>query len=728
MSHHAIGPQDSPAAAILGDPRRLAAIRWYEQSGGFASLDRYARMAGIALGTPMALFSVVDDREQRFHAAHGLTGELAEQRRIPLELSYCRGVIESDAGLVVEDSANDEWTRNHPGNDALGIGAYAGMPIRDQDGAILGALCAIDNGPRVWTDTELSMLADIAESLEAQLASHRNRCRLEKRLEVEQRENSFEQSLSRVASAANKAAGIEATAQALVEHGSAVVGASMISLAIAGTGEVSFHHGPGVIDGVAAAWATAPVDTPVPMVHAAVHQERVIVADPAGFAAWPAMAEAVEQLNLHAFAAIPIGDESLGLRASVGLGFAEPLPAGRLPGPTDRLMALTAQALVQAHRFDRAEDHAKTLELLVIPSALPSAPGLAFAARYLAPNRSQRVGGDIYDVVVRDDGAVGVVIADVVGHDLEATRVATRLRHAVGALTMEGLPPAELLASVNRYLMGSDRQRLVTCAYLLLEPQRDRGTVASAGHPLPRLLSPGAVAPIGRLGDPLLGLRAHCFGQHEFSFGPDEALLLFTDGLIERRRQPVDAGEAWLDGFLAGLDVADHGSARHGADSIVDEVVAEVVDVDREDDVALLAVSRNEATEGSSSTAARLERSWTAASVDLGAARQDLADWLERRGLVALESVVSLVTTELLTNAREASGVADTITLSVRRQGPQVEISVTNPGPGFTADPTMPAAYSGRGRGLAIVQSLAESIVVEGSGGLTTVTAVVARP
>ena len=728
MSHRPIDSQNSVAADVLGDARRLAAIGWYERTGGFASLDRYARMASTALGAPVALFSVVDDREQRFRAAHGLTGELDISRRTPLDLSYCKSVVESDGELVVEDSANDERTKDHPGNDVLGIGAYAGVPVRDQGGMVLGALCVIDRCARPWSGDELSILADIAASLEAELASHQNRLRLEQRLEVERRENRFELSLSRVASAANKVAGIEATARALVEHGSGVVGATTISLAIAGSSEVAFHHGPGVADAVADEWVTAPVDTAVPMVHAAVHQERVIVEDPAGFAVWPAMADAVKQLDMSSFAAIPIGDESLGLRASVGLGFAEPLPAGGLPASTDRLIALTAQALVQAHRFDQAQDHAKTLERLVIPSALPSAPGLAFAARYLAPNRSQRVGGDIYDVVVRDDGAVGVVIADVVGHDLEATRVATRVRHAVGALTMEGLPPGDLLRSVNRYLMGSGRQRLVTCAYLLLDPDRGRATVATAGHPLPRLVSSGLVSHVGHLGDPLLGLSPHHFGQDEFSFGPDDALLLFTDGLIERRGRPLHDGEGWLDGFLAGLGPVDGGTSRPTADVIVDQVVAEITEVDREDDVALLAVSRNETTEGSSSTAGRLERSWVAVSVDLGVARRDLADWLDQRGLAALEQVASLVMTELLTNAREASEAQDTITLSIRRQGPQVEISVTNPGAGFTPETTMPAVDSGRGRGLAIVGSVAESTEVESSAGLTTVTAIVARP
>lgn len=148
-------PTDPPnvvSSTSLDDPDRLQAIRWFERTGGFSSsLDRYARLAGAALNAPVALCSVVDDREQRFYAALGLADELAEERRTPLTHSYCKYckyVVQSGEPLVVDDSATDRRVTDHPVNEARGVAAYLGIPVRDAGGAVLGSLCAIDDQPR----------------------------------------------------------------------------------------------------------------------------------------------------------------------------------------------------------------------------------------------------------------------------------------------------------------------------------------------------------------------------------------------------------------------------------------------------------------------------------------------------------------------------------------------------------------------------------------------------
>ncbi len=157
----------------LSDAARLAALARAAvlDSPPEEAFDRLTRLASRFLGVPVSLASFVDARRQFFKSCAGQLPEpWGSQRQTPLSHSFCRHVVEREEPLVVEDARAHPLVEDNAAIEDLGVIAYAGMPIRAPDGAILGSFCAIDSEPRKWTDEELAVLADLADSLNSEIA------------------------------------------------------------------------------------------------------------------------------------------------------------------------------------------------------------------------------------------------------------------------------------------------------------------------------------------------------------------------------------------------------------------------------------------------------------------------------------------------------------------------------------------------------------------------------
>ncbi len=149
----------------LDDPARLGII---EASGLMdrpptETLERFTRIAGLALDVPVTLVTLVGADRQVNVAGPALPEPWSLSRQVPLSHSVCRLVVESDAPLVVSDARQDERLAAHPAVVQLGVGAYAGMPLASDAGA-LGAFCAVSAQPRTWTENELTLLAELASA------------------------------------------------------------------------------------------------------------------------------------------------------------------------------------------------------------------------------------------------------------------------------------------------------------------------------------------------------------------------------------------------------------------------------------------------------------------------------------------------------------------------------------------------------------------------------------
>ncbi|MBM2617912.1 SpoIIE family protein phosphatase [Actinoplanes sp. LDG1-06] len=216
------------------------------------------------------------------------------------------------------------------------------------------------------------------------------------------------------------------------------------------------------------------------------------------------------------------------------------------PGfPVLRQLSQTVAAAVEAQRtYDEEHRIAVTLQRSLLQSHLPEVPGIELAMRYEPAAAQTEVGGDFYEITMLD-GRLLVAIGDVAGHSLHAATVMAEVRHAVRAYAVEGHPPGEVLRLVNNFMRTVLPTDSATICLLTLEPETGKVRMASAGH-LPPLMHTGDGPRFLEPHGPLLGINAPRPGDLEFVLPPGGTLVLYTDGLVERRDADIDVGLAAL--------------------------------------------------------------------------------------------------------------------------------------------------------------------------------------
>jgi hypothetical protein len=249
-------------------------------------------------------------------------------------------------------------------------------------------------------------------------------------------------------------------------------------------------------------------------------------------------------------------------------------------------------ALDNARLYGRQLKVAETLQrsLLTPP---PRTGDLDIAARYRPASRHTLVGGDFYDAFIQPDGAMLLVVGDVVGHSVEATAAMSELRSTVRALAYDhGDGPGATLQRTDRALTGLGFGTLATVlvASLAQSPPSGAGRRcvlrwSSAGHPPPLLLrEQGDVEVLDRPAERLLGTGLPTLrSDHQLELGLGDTVVLYTDGLLEHQRTGIDEGLRRLSSVLTGL-------SERSAAEICDEVLDRIVTGPADDDVALLVV------------------------------------------------------------------------------------------------------------------------------------------
>ena len=248
-------------------------------------------------------------------------------------------------------------------------------------------------------------------------------------------------------------------------------------------------------------------------------------------------------------------------------------------------MVGTVQDITETRRAQREHRIAETLQRNLLPDRLPEIPGVSLAARYVAASGDARVGGDWYDVVQLPNGHVALAIGDVAGHGLRAASIMGQLRMALRAYVLEDESPASVVGRVHQLVQRLDQPEIVTVAYLVFDPDTGILRFAIAGHPPPLVAGPDGEARFleGALAPPI-GALAYLdrFVEDATELPPDSTLLLFTDGLVERRGASIHDGMARLKGATVdGLD---------DLEALCDRVLHTVADPEGNDDIALLAL------------------------------------------------------------------------------------------------------------------------------------------
>lgn len=567
---------------------------------GDPSFDRYARMVCRALGVPVALVSLVEDDRQVFPGACGLPADVEAGRETPLSHSFCQYVVADQGPLIVADAREDDRLRDNLAIPDLGVIAYAGWPIADHTGTIIGSLCAIDLEPHDWSTESIEMLEDLAAACSAELAerglrdlaasgeaaaqdlSHRSRVLL-----------ALSEGLSTTRTMADVAQAVERIA---VDQLGCLHAGIWVRSADDPTGQeletevLTFVAPPETRWVSALRNAVLPLDDTNPLGGAAVHgHPEYFSSKELQNAIYPHLDTERQVGDARTFQPLISRGAVLGTLALIWDGRHALSEGDRIT--IEALASYSAQAVQRAALLQERLDALVTLQSALLPT-LPDTGALELAARYRPAASRDQVGGDWYDAVAMPSGATGLMIGDVVGHDIAAAAVMGQLRTMLRSIAWAvDDSPAAHVRRLDLALRDLDVDAIASLVYARVEPTSDVGSSrillwTNAGHPPPvRVSEEGAVDFLeGGPPDLLVGVEPSSERtDHRTEITPGTLLLLYTDGLVERRGEDLTVG---LD-RLADAVRRHHG---RGVEEFLDGVLGDLVGEQLADDVAVLAV------------------------------------------------------------------------------------------------------------------------------------------
>ena len=275
-----------------------------------------------------------------------------------------------------------------------------------------------------------------------------------------------------------------------------------------------------------------------------------------------------------------------------------------------------APAIENARLFEQRRV-AEVLQRTLLPSELPSIAGLEVASRYV-PAAGTSLGGDWYDVFELPESRIALAVGDVVGHGVTAAAVMAQLRTALRAYAAEGHDAASVVSAVDHLMWQLGPSSMTTLVYAVLDPLEETLELVNAGHLPPLLVDPDGEARFVSLegGLPLGISQAGQYHSAVVPFPAGTTVVLYTDGLVERRDAPIDAGLDRLRAIGAGGDDVER-LCTDALDGLLSSAPA--------DDVAIVAARIPPLQDD-------LHTSWPAISEALVGVRRLLRRWLVVHG------------------------------------------------------------------------------------------------
>ena len=347
------------------------------------------------------------------------------------------------------------------------------------------------------------------------------------------------------------------------------------------------YHGTFLEPDVAARYTDLRVDAGFPISEALRTGESIVLADEAAYRdRFPQFWEETAAVGVAATVSMPLFRPDGTTIGALGFAWTEP-PSFDLRLDT----ALTALAHLVAEIVQRSEIYEAEHQLIAdlhrrLLGDLPRVAGLVTSATYLPAGQSNAIGGDWYEGVLLDDGAVAVVVGDVVGHGLAAAADMALIRGMVTALLHDGVEIDDVFARVSRVLYRRPEDLLATAALVVIDPAASIITYSTAGHPPPLVVhQDGTVVRLDGANTPLLGIRASRSASATVAFPPGATLIMYTDGLVETPDRSFDEGIDDLVAFVEELDTSTN------PDDLIALVLAEMVTTaSASDDIAVVVV------------------------------------------------------------------------------------------------------------------------------------------
>ena len=565
-----------------------------------ADMERFARLTTRILGVPVALIALREAEDLVFPAVIGsATGLDSDARQASTARKLSRQVVASAGPVLMEDTRIGNLAGNRSGDP---VAAYAGMPLTDTQGGILGVLCAIDTTARPWTPEQRGDLADLAAACSAEL---RLRIASQRATGAQYRAQSQTHQVRQDLNSAELLlrAAEELTASATVDQVHTRVRnlirsnlkPSYIGLLILEGSELHRLPDP---DTAYPSESVERMDRSAGFAASRALRERRMVTvpdrthlrqhySPEALTAFDALAIASAVCLPLIAAHGPVGVLVLGWDTAHVVGLDEAAILTTIAG-------YTAQAVDRAVFLDARVHVAHQLQQAMLTD-LPTLPGMDISALYRPASTDDMVGGDWYDAFplphphAHRDPGVAITVGDITGHDIHAAtlmgQVRSMLRQAV--LIKNGKGPASALGALEYACRVLPLPASGTLVHAHIHHENDQWTMTwtNAGHPPPLLLRPdGRVSRLtdhGRLlHHTLPASERH---DHHVVLEPGATLLLYTDGLIERAGHDLDAAIDRAAALLAaGASMPLPALLEHLADHVADQPAG--------DDTVLLAL------------------------------------------------------------------------------------------------------------------------------------------
>ncbi|TQM03134.1 SpoIIE family protein phosphatase [Pseudonocardia kunmingensis] len=440
-------------------------------------------------------------------------------------------------GQPVVVPVTDQLNRStaHEGDADARIALHASnalvVPLRIGE-RVVGLLAFVNFGSsRYYHPSELDLAAELGRRASLMLAADRQRTR--------------ERHLQQVSGDLASAGSVAEAARLLVARLPGVLGADAVSVHLADPerGIRLVHadgHGPAHRETIA---APRP-DDEVPVATAVRTGEPVWIRDRDEWAReWPGLVAAATADGQHAAATLPLTAAGR-VVGTIGLAFRTERAFPR--DEREFVLALVAQAAPAFERAATADERrliAETLQTSLLPPTLPRLERLPLASRYLPAARGAQAGGDWYDVLPLDDGRVAIAVGDVVGQGARAAAIMGQLRSALSGYLLEGHEPEQALERLDRFAARVPGATGSTVACLVLDPETGGLRWARAGHPPPLVAGPDGCRPLEDAAGTVLGVRGRpAYTAGSAALRPGETIVLYTDGLVERRGELVDDG------------------------------------------------------------------------------------------------------------------------------------------------------------------------------------------
>jgi phosphoserine phosphatase RsbU/P len=217
-----------------------------------------------------------------------------------------------------------------------------------------------------------------------------------------------------------------------------------------------------------------------------------------------------------------------------------------------RIAGQAALAIDNARLYQHQKQFTDTMQRSLLPQTVPALEGLELGAAYESSARVE-VGGDLYDFMELPDGRLAVTLGDVTGHGIEAAADMAMAKFVFRSLAREHPEPSDFLESANDVVVGEIAPgKFITMVYIVIDPRSGEVAAAGAGHPAPRIVrADGSVTPLEARGL-VLGIEVgHGYEDVHGQLDRGDAVVLYTDGVLEARRDGVLYGPDRLDALLS---------------------------------------------------------------------------------------------------------------------------------------------------------------------------------